>query len=138
MRLILCGKNNAAIECLDFLIERGDEVWAVGVAGDDGKDGWQRSLRAAAERKGVRFEQPRRINDPAFVQRLAEFRADALVSIQYDQILRDVLFDHVGCPCLNLHFALLPRHPLPPRLRRRWCVSGISCGASATAPRCPG
>jgi methionyl-tRNA formyltransferase len=110
MRLILCGKNNAAIECLDFLIERGDEVWAVGVAGDDGKDGWQRSLRAAAERKGVRFEQPRRINDPAFVQRLAEFRADALVSIQYDQILRDVLFDHVGCPCLNLHFALLPRH----------------------------
>lgn len=110
MRVILCGKNNAAIECLEFLLERGDEVWVVGVAGDDGNDGWQRSLRSAAQRKGVRFEQPRRINDPGFVRRLTEFRADVLVSIQYDQILRDILFDSIGCPCLNLHFALLPRH----------------------------
>jgi methionyl-tRNA formyltransferase len=110
MRLILCGKNNAAIECLDFLLDRGDEVWVLGVAGDDGRDGWQRSLRAAAEGRGVRFEQPKRINDAAFVSRLAEFRADRLISIQYDQILRKVLFDGIGCPCLNLHFALLPRH----------------------------
>ena len=44
------------------------------------------------------------------MERLAAFGADALVSIQYDQILKGPLFDRIGCPCLNIHFALLPRH----------------------------
>lgn len=110
MRWILCGKNDAAVASLEHLLEQGDEVWAVGIAGDDGRDGWQRSLRAAAERHGVRFEQPKRINAPEVVRDLAEYGADALISIQYDQILRGSLFRTVCCPCLNLHFALLPRH----------------------------
>jgi methionyl-tRNA formyltransferase len=110
MRWILCGKNDAAVDCLHYLLERGDEVWVVGVAGDDGSDGWQRSLRGAAARAGLRLDQPARINDPAFVRRLSDYRANALLSIQYDQILRGPLFQSIGCPCLNLHFALLPRH----------------------------
>jgi methionyl-tRNA formyltransferase len=110
MRWILCGKNDAGVACLEHLLRQGDEVWAIGVAGDDGRDGWQRSLRGAAERRGLRFDQPRRINAPEFVEALAAFRANALISIQYDQILRGNLFRRVGCPCLNFHFALLPRH----------------------------
>ena len=110
MRWILCGKNTAAVRALTFLAERGDEVWAVGTAGDDGCDRWQASFRGAAERLGSRFDQPPRINDPLFVGRLAEFAADGLISIQYDQILGAPLFSAIGCPCLNLHFSLLPRH----------------------------
>jgi methionyl-tRNA formyltransferase len=110
VRWILCGKNDAAVRALEWLCSRGDEVFVVGVHGDLGRDGWQPSLRAAAERLGVRFEQPRRINEPAFAERLAAFGARALVSIQYDQILRGELLRGVGCPCLNLHFSLLPRH----------------------------
>jgi UDP-4-amino-4-deoxy-L-arabinose formyltransferase/UDP-glucuronic acid dehydrogenase (UDP-4-keto-hexauronic acid decarboxylating) len=110
MKWILCGKNDAGVECLEFLVGHGDEVWVVGTAGDDGIDRWQRSLRRAAVRLGVRFDQPPRINDPGFVARLAAFGADALFSIQYDQILRNPLFESIGCPSLNLHFALLPRH----------------------------
>jgi methionyl-tRNA formyltransferase len=110
MKWILCGKNDAGVACLEHLLERGDEVWAIGVAGDDGRDGWQRSLRAAAQRRGLRFEQPQRINAPEFVAKLTDFGADALLSIQYDQILRGNLFRSIGCPCLNFHFALLPRH----------------------------
>lgn len=110
MRWILCGKNDAAVRSLEFLVERGDEVWAIVTKDDAGVDGWQRSLRVAAERAGVRVEQPRRSDDPAFVERLAAFGANALISIQYDQILRKNLFERIGCPCLNLHFALLPRH----------------------------
>jgi methionyl-tRNA formyltransferase len=110
VRWILCGKNSAAAECLEYLVERGDEVWAIAIAGDDGEDGWQRSFRRRALELGVRTEQPARINAPEVVARLAAYRADALVSIQYDQILKGPLFRAVGCPCLNLHFALLPRH----------------------------
>jgi methionyl-tRNA formyltransferase len=110
VRLVLCGKNTAACRALELALERGDEVWAVGTAGDEGRDGWQRSFRATAAKHGVRFDQPRRINAPDFVAALAAFGADALVSIQYDQILKGPLFERIGCPCLNLHFALLPRH----------------------------
>jgi methionyl-tRNA formyltransferase len=110
MRWVLCGKNDAAAHALAFLVEKGDDVLAIATHGDDGHDGWQRSFRAEAARLGVPCERPRRINDAASIERLAAQRADALLSIQYDQILRDSLFQGVGCPCLNLHFALLPRH----------------------------
>jgi methionyl-tRNA formyltransferase len=110
VRWILCGKNGAAVDCLEFLTARGDEVWAIGTRDDSGLDGWQPSLRAAAERLDVPFDQPRRINAPELVERLARFGARALISIQYDQILNARFFETIGCPCLNLHFALLPRH----------------------------
>jgi len=110
MKWILCGKNDAAVDCLEFLLSRGDEVWVIAGVGDDGVDAWQRSLAAAARRLGVRLDQPERINAPAFVQELRDFGASALVSIQYEQILKGPLFAEIGCPCLNLHFALLPRH----------------------------
>ncbi len=110
MKWILCGKNDAAAAALEFLVDRGDEVWAIGSANDPGTSGWQRSLRDAARRAGVAFDQPERINAPAFVERLAGFGASALLSIQYDQILRGRLLRAIGCPCLNFHFALLPRH----------------------------
>ena len=87
-----------------------DEVWVIGTFGDDGIDGWQRSLVAAADRLGIRCSQPKRINDPVAIAELAAFQADALLSIQYDQILRGALFQQIGCRCLNFHFALLPRH----------------------------
>ncbi len=110
MRWILCGKNTAATEALEFLVARGDDVWALAVAGDDGCDGWQRSFRGRAGALGIRVDQPRRINAPEVIDALTAYRADALISIQYDQILKNPLFRAVGCPCLNLHFALLPRH----------------------------
>jgi len=110
VRVILCGKNTAAAEALEHLVARGDEVWAIGIASDEGRDGWQRSFRATAGVLGVRFAQPPRVNAPEVAAELAAFRPDVLVSIQYDQILRGPLFRAVGCPCLNLHFALLPRH----------------------------
>jgi methionyl-tRNA formyltransferase len=110
VKWILCGKNDAACQALAYALEQGDELLVVGGASDDGRDGWQRSLRGAAERLGVPFLQPKRINDPACIAELAAYGADALISIQYEQILHRPLFEHIGCPCLNLHFALLPRH----------------------------
>jgi methionyl-tRNA formyltransferase len=110
LRWILCGKNDTAVLALEHLLARGDEVFAIGIHGDGGEDGWQRSFARAARRLGVRLEQPRSINAPEQARRLAAFGARALISIQYDQILRAPLLHTLGHPCLNLHFSLLPRH----------------------------
>src|SRR5262249_24825331 len=95
---------------LDLLAARGDEVLAIGVHGDRGEDGWQRSLRRAARRLGVRFEQPRRLSEPEWIERLPALRAGALPSVQYHQLLPGALPRGLGCPCLTLHSSLLPRH----------------------------
>lgn len=110
MRVILCGKNATAVRALEILVKRGDQVLVVAVHGDDGRDGWQPSLAAAADRLGAAWVAPRRVNAPDATAQLAAFSPDRLVSIQYDQILRREFFAAIGCPCLNLHFALLPRH----------------------------
>ena len=102
MKIILCGKNDTGVECLEHLLAKGDQVWVVGTHGDDGQDGWQRSLVGAARKHGMQLDQPRKINDPEFVKRLSAFGADLLVSVQYDQILRDPLFDSIGCPWSNV------------------------------------
>ena len=90
MKFILCGKGDVAIRALDAMLRAGDQVWAVGTAGDDGRDGWQRSFRAAAEGAGVRFDRPRRINDEHFTQRLAAFGKEreslGLALIEIDEL----------------------------------------------------
>jgi methionyl-tRNA formyltransferase len=110
VKWILAGKNDAAIGALEYAAAAGDEVLVLAVHGDRGEDGWQRSLARAARRLGVRCEQPARINAPETAERLRGFGAHALISIQYDQILRAPLLERLGCPSLNLHFSLLPRH----------------------------
>jgi methionyl-tRNA formyltransferase len=108
--VILCGKNDSAVEALEHLLARGDEVLVLGIHGDRGVDGWQRSLLGAARARGVACEQPAKVNEPATIARLAAWKPDVLVSIQYDQILKEPFFRGIGCACLNLHFALLPRN----------------------------
>lgn len=110
LRLVLCGKNDTAVECLGFLLENGVDVFVLGCAGDDGQDGWQRSLRGAACDHGVAFAQPEDINTRDVIDRLNHFEPEMLISIQYDQILQKRFFDGATFPCLNLHFSLLPRH----------------------------
>jgi len=110
MRIILCGKNESAVQTLEWLVEQGDDIWVIVTKADDGYDGWQRSLAKRCLELDVPFEQPEKINDPSLVARLADNRPDVLVSIQYDQILKEPLFRVIGCPCLNIHYALLPRH----------------------------
>ena len=38
MKWILYGKNDVASHCLEFLVDRGDEVWAIVTHGDDGRE----------------------------------------------------------------------------------------------------
>ncbi len=110
MRFVLAGKNRAAVACLRFLLEKGDDVLAVAVRSDDGRDGWQPSFVRAASQMGVELIQPQRINGPQTVASVVSFHPDILLSLQYDQILRKDVLDIPGMTALNLHFSLLPQH----------------------------
>lgn len=110
-RVVVIGKNRLAVECLDVVIEAGDEVaLAVADAGDDGTDGWQPSFRGAAERHGLPLAAPADVNDPAFVARIDAEEPDFVLSFQAAQILRRPLIATGRVATLNLHFGPLPRY----------------------------
>ena len=101
----LCGKNRVAVAALGHLVHVLDANWpdtrlvAVPNAGDEGKDGWQPSFRAAAQRLGVP------IVDMASLHPVADL---VLVSLEYDKIIRTAKF--ASQRLYNIHFSALPAY----------------------------
>ena len=110
-RVVVIGRTGLAVAALDTLATAGDEIAAVIVDHeDDGTDGWQPSLRAAAGRLGLPVLDPPNVNDPGFVERVAGLAADHLLSFQAGPILRAPLIATARIAALNLHYGPLPRY----------------------------
>lgn len=107
----IIGKNRLAVGCMETILEAGDRVvLAVADANDDGRDGWQPSFRAAAERLGIDTVAPADVNDPEFVARVDGLSPDFLLSFQAPQILKPPLIATGRVAALNLHYGPLPRY----------------------------
>jgi methionyl-tRNA formyltransferase len=110
-RVVLIGRTRLAVEALGTVLAAGDEVSAViADPGDDGTDGWQPSLRRAAEAAGVAVLQPYDVNDRETVAGLADLRPHFLLSFQAAPILRAPLIGVASIAALNLHYGPLPRY----------------------------
>jgi methionyl-tRNA formyltransferase len=110
-RVAVIGRTRLAVSCLETVLAAGDDVVAViPDAGDDGTDGWQPSLRGAAQRAGLPIVGAPNVNDPAFVAELGQLRPDFLLSFQAAPILRAPLIATARIAALNLHYGPLPRY----------------------------
>ncbi|MGH2385879.1 MAG: methionyl-tRNA formyltransferase [Candidatus Limnocylindria bacterium] len=110
-RVALIGRTRLAVACLDVVLASGDEVVAViPDASDDGRDGWQPSLRRAATDRGLPILHGGNVNDADFVRRVDELAPDFLLSFQAAPILRAPLIGTARIAALNLHYGPLPRY----------------------------
>ena len=110
-RVAVIGRTQLAVAALEVLIAAGDEITVVVVDhDDDGIDGWQPSLRGAAQRLGLPILDPANVNDPSVVDRLAALEFDHLLSFQAGPILRAPLIGTARIAALNLHYGPLPRY----------------------------
>jgi methionyl-tRNA formyltransferase len=108
-RFVLCGKNDAAVHCLETILASGDEIAAVyATRGDTGEDGWQRSLAGTARLHAIPVI-GHGINTPEGIRALEAAKPDVLLSVQYDRILKPRAIAAARA-ALNLHYALLPRN----------------------------
>ncbi len=110
-RVAIIGRTTLAVACLDIVRAAGDHIVAViPDASDDGRDGWQRSLRGAAERDGLAILDGTPVNHADFVASLAELQPDFLLSFQAAPILRAPLIGTARVAALNVHYGPLPRY----------------------------
>jgi methionyl-tRNA formyltransferase len=100
--IIIAGKNKIAVDGLTFLVDSGvasvDNILALPVSSDDGTDGWQPSLRSAANRIGIRA-----INFDEASQQVSS----TFISLEYDRIIRTS--DFRSHALFNVHFSALPK-----------------------------
>lgn len=99
--IVIAGKNDIAVHGLERALQRfsPDEVAVVCNRHDSGVDGWQRSLRAAALRYGIR---------EISLEQAYEQASVAFISLEFDRIVQPERFaiPHV----FNLHFSRLPEY----------------------------
>jgi methionyl-tRNA formyltransferase len=114
MRIVFAGSPKFAIPTLERLAQAGYEILAVYTQPDRpvGRDQLLQPppVKLAAERLGLRVEQPERIrrDEPRAV--LESLKPDVMVVVGYGQILPPWLLELPPFGCINLHASLLPAY----------------------------
>jgi methionyl-tRNA formyltransferase len=114
MRIIFLGTPDFAIPSLAALLEAGHEVVAV-VTQPDRPSGRRRKMtespvKAFARERGLPVHSAEDVNDPAFVETLAELEPDLIVVAAFGQKLGPDILNLPRYGCINVHASLLPRH----------------------------
>lgn len=114
MRVVFVGTGAIGVPSLEALADCGHELAGV-ITQPDRPAGRRMELmpppvKVAAARRGLRVEQPERINQEGALVQLRALAPDVLVVCAYGQILRSAVLGLPKLGCLNLHASLLPRH----------------------------
>src|SRR5579859_7923992 len=112
MRLVFAGTPDTAVPVLDALLASRHEVAAV-VTRPDAPAGRGRKVEASpvaqrAAAAGLEVLTPRKVRDPAFLDRLREIGPDCCPVTAYGALLPQSALDIPPRGWVNLHFSVLP------------------------------
>ena len=112
MKLVYMGTPQFAVGPLRAVAAEGHEIVGV-VTRTDKPAGRGRGLtsppvKSAAEEMGLPVYQPKRVREPAFIDRLRLLGPEAIVVAAYGQILPKEILTLPRYGCLNIHASLLP------------------------------
>lgn len=99
--IVVAGKNNIAVHALNYLVDRlGNEaVIALPNQNDSGENGWQQSLRLAANERHVQ---------QTSLESIENDKVKLFLSLEYDRIINPSSFRDASL--YNFHFSCLPRY----------------------------
>lgn len=102
MFICIAGKNNIAVDVLEYLLKQDIEHDNIGIVcntNETGQNGWQKSFRFFAKMHGIKeyeLEEVYSIDDLVFI------------SLEFDRIVKPELFKDARL--YNIHFSLLPMY----------------------------
>ena len=113
MKLIFAGTPDFAAVALRALISAGHQVMLV-LTQPDRPSGRGMQLRPSPVKEvalasGIEVFQPLSLRDPAALEKLRGYHAEAMVVAAYGLILPQAVLDLPRWGCLNIHASLLPR-----------------------------
>ena len=115
LRVVFFGTPAFAVPSLDALLSAAPHTVVGVVTQPDrprgrGQKTSDAAVKARALSAGLPILQPDRMKDPAFLERLAAWRADLGVVAAYGRILTDVILATPRLGMINVHASLLPRY----------------------------
>ncbi len=114
LRVVFMGSPAFAVPTLTRLLSDGHTL-ALVVTQPDRPAGRGQALRpppvkVAAERHGLPFLQPEKLNDPTVLSALANARPDVIAVIAFGQFLPRAVRELPPLGCVNVHASLLPKY----------------------------
>ncbi|HEY5810661.1 MAG TPA: methionyl-tRNA formyltransferase [Povalibacter sp.] len=113
LSLIFAGTPEFAVPALEALVASRHRIVAVYTQPDRPAGRGQHlaasAVKQCALRHGLTVEQPVTLRDPAAVERLAQWNADAMIVVAYGLILPAAVLAVPPLGCVNIHGSLLPR-----------------------------
>ena len=114
MNLVYFGTPEFAVTPLKTLLNSGYEVLAV-VTQPDRQSGRGRHLSACpvkieAQKSGLKTQQPLKVRDTEFLDKLRSLNPSVIVVAAYGQILPSEIIHLPAFGCINIHASLLPKY----------------------------
>ena len=113
LRIVFMGTPDFAVASLDALVKAGMQVVAVVTAPDKpsgrGLHPTPSAVKKYALDRGLPVLQPEKLKDPAFINSLAQLKADVQVVVAF-RMLPEVVWNMPPLGTINVHGSLLPQY----------------------------
>jgi methionyl-tRNA formyltransferase len=113
LRIVFMGTPDFAVASLDALVKAGFQVVAVVTAPDKpsgrGLHPTPSAVKKYAIEQGLAVLQPEKLKDPAFINSLAQLKADVQVVVAF-RMLPEVVWNMPPLGTINVHGSLLPQY----------------------------
>ena len=112
MKIVFMGTPDFAVETLNEIVNAGHEVALVVTQPDKPKGRGNKMqfppVKERALELGLSVEQPVKVKDDEFINKLEEIKPDAIVVVAFGQILPERILNLPKYGCFNVHASLLP------------------------------
>ena len=110
-RILFFGYSEVGYECLDLLLERGDNVVALITHEDNPTEKiWFKTPAVAARAKGVPIFTPASVSTPEWLGKIADLRPDLILSAYYRNMISTKILAMASLGGFNVHGSLLPKY----------------------------
>jgi methionyl-tRNA formyltransferase len=110
-RIVFFGYSEVGFDCLSLLVERGANVVALITHQDDPNEKiWFKTPAAVAKANEIPIFTPDTINTPEWIERIAAFRPELILSVYYRQMISMNILGVARLGAFNLHGSLLPKY----------------------------
>jgi methionyl-tRNA formyltransferase len=110
-RILFFGYSEIGYECLNLLLERGDNVVGLFTHEDNPNEKiWFKTPAVAAKAKGVPIFTPEKIATPEWLEKIAALKPDLILSVYYRNMISTKVLGLAPLGAFNLHGSLLPKY----------------------------